>query len=81
MSIQENQAFLGECKWKNTPTDMAVIEKLLERGALFPFQEKWYYVFSKTGFTDSAIAYGRQHGVTMISFADLLRAVPHRAKP
>lgn len=81
MSIQENQAFLGEYKWKNTPTDMAVIEKLLERGALFPFQEKWYYVFSKTGFTDSAIAYGRQHGVTMISFADLLRAVPHRAKP
>ncbi|MBQ7840501.1 MAG: ATP-binding protein [Lachnospiraceae bacterium] len=71
MAVLDNQALLGECKWKNTPVDTAVIEKLLERGALFPYQQKWYYIFSKTGFTDKAMEYGSSHRIVMISFDEM----------
>lgn len=71
MAIFEEKALLGECKWRNAPVDVAVVQKLLERGTLFPYQEKWYYLFSKAGFTDKTLEYGKDNHVKMISFAEM----------
>ena len=73
MAVSGNQALLGECKWHNTPVDTAVIKKLLERGSLFSYPEKWYYLFSKTGFTEKALEYGNENHVTMITFQEMNR--------
>lgn len=43
---------LCECKWKNEKTDRDVLEKLLEKGELFGFKEKVFFLFSKSGFTE-----------------------------
>ncbi len=71
MAVFEEKALLCECKWRNAPIEVAVIRKLLERGTLFPYQEKWYYLFSKTGFTKEALEYGKTNHVKMISFDEM----------
>ena len=42
----------GECKYRDRQTDMQVYENLVERSQLLPsFKEKYYMLFSKSGFT------------------------------
>lgn len=55
MAIQEPYVLIGECRWKNTPVDMDTVHMLLERGGLFHYSEKFYFLFSKSGFVDSVI--------------------------
>lgn len=43
---------LCECKWKNEKTDRDVLERLLEKGELFGFKEKVFFLFSRSGFTE-----------------------------
>ena len=57
MAIQEPYVLLGECKWRNNPVDMDTVHTLLERGGLFYYPEKYYFLFSKSGFVDSVIDY------------------------
>lgn len=71
MAVHEEKALFAECKWRNAQVEPAVIQKLLERGSLFSYNEKFYYLFSKTGFTKGALAYGRENQVNMISFAEM----------
>lgn len=71
MAVFEDKMLLGECKWRNVAVDVGVIEKLLERGKLFHHQEKWYYLFSKTGFTENALEFGNANYVKMISFEEM----------
>ena len=71
MAVFENQALLGECKWRNSPVDKPIVQRLLERGNLFSYEEKWYFIFSKTGFTDAALEYGKRHLVRMITFHEM----------
>ncbi len=71
MAVFEDKALLGECKWRNAPVDVSVVQKLLERGMLFTYREKWHYLFSKAGFTEQALTYGKEHHVKMISFEEM----------
>lgn len=44
-------AIFSECKWRNEPVDTDVIKSLQEKSALFPHPIKFWYIFSKRGFT------------------------------
>lgn len=44
---------IGECKWRNEPADVDVLDTLVRRGALLGERIDRYYVFSKSGFTDA----------------------------
>ena len=59
MAVQDSSALFGECKWRNAPIDMDVVHVLIERGELFQFSEKYYMLFSKSGFTQSVIDYAK----------------------
>lgn len=72
MAIYDDKAILGECKWRNVPIDLPVVKKLLDRSLLFPNLEKYYFLFSKTGFTEKALEYGTSNNIHMISFAQML---------
>ncbi len=68
----KDKALFGECKWTNKPADKAVLDSLLEKGELFNFPNKYYYLFSKTGFTDSCVEAARQNrNITLVSYADI----------
>lgn len=53
VAVQQTAALLGECKWRNELTDIDVLRLLQDRSALLPYQENYYMIFSKSGFTDS----------------------------
>lgn len=69
-----NTAVFGECKWKNANVDIGVLETLIERSELFHYENKHYYLFSKTDFTKSCINRAEEMGnVTLVRYADILK--------
>lgn len=69
MSVMDKSAFFGECKWRREKVDISVIETLIDKGELFVYSEKYYYLFSKSGFRDDAIKYAEKNrNVKLITF-------------
>lgn len=66
------QLLLGECKWTNSLVDKDVLDDLLDQGALFTADAKFYYLFAKTGFTEKCrIAAQNQGNVILITFEEM----------
>ncbi|MGN1304648.1 MAG: ATP-binding protein [Oscillospiraceae bacterium] len=62
----------AECKWKNELTDKDVLEKLMSRSDLLKCNNKYLYLFSKSGFTDKCAALADSLGnVTLVKFEDM----------
>lgn len=52
----EDNAIFGECKWKNQPVGLAVLNDLIRKSAIFSqYKSKTYILFSKAGFTKELI--------------------------
>lgn len=72
MAIQDNQALLGECKWRNAPVNREILEQLLDRGCLFHYDKISYFLFSKTGFTEDVLEYEEaDSSLYLVSFGDI----------
>lgn len=72
MSVLDKKALFGECKWKKEKTGLEILKTLQERGELFTYPEKYYYLFSKSSFDDEIISAARQYrNVTLISFEEM----------
>lgn len=62
----------AECKWKNELTDKDVLEKLLHRSNLIRCNNKYLYLFSKSGFTDKCTALADSLGnVILVKYEDM----------
>lgn len=73
MSVVEDKALFAECKWRNEKVDVEVINTLIERGELFHYLEKHYFVFSKSGFMENALEYARQNSkVHLVDFNHMI---------
>lgn len=71
--ISEENILLGECKWKNTNVDLAVLQVLLQRGEdLFSWQNKAYFAFSKTDYSDEAKKFAQEHDIQLITFQQMV---------
>jgi AAA+ ATPase superfamily predicted ATPase len=70
---ENEQAIFGECKWRNEKIDKKTVEQLIEKTKMFyRFEEKHYYLFSRSGFTSSAIKYAaKQANIQLIEFNDM----------
>lgn len=69
----KDTALFGECKWTNQKTDEGVLETLLHRSRLFSYHRPYFYLFSKSGFTNGCIERAAQLGnVTLVSYTDIL---------
>lgn len=71
ISIDNSAGFFGECKWKNEPISQAVLEKLIHRSNLFKYPKKYYYLFSKSGFTDSCKELAKEVDCHLITFDEM----------
>ena len=68
----KDTALFGECKWRNEKVDLDVLETLIERGELFHFKNKYYYVFSKNGFTKGCMEKAAEmQNVILVSYKDM----------
>lgn len=74
MAENGTEAIFGECKWRNEPVDVDVLETLQERSGLFQYQKQTYMIFSKSGFTEKLKqSASKQKNVRLISFEDMNR--------
>ena len=72
MAVQDDQALLGECKWRNNDINMKILSQLLERGKLFHYEKQYYMLFSKTGFTNDVREYvSNTLNLKLVSFNDI----------
>jgi len=74
MAIDNNgSAIFAECKWTNAKADVGVLENLIRRGGLFNYRNKYYYIFSKNGFTEKCIEEAEKNpDVKLIEFKDMI---------
>ena len=49
----KKEIIFGECKWKNDKVGPDVYSELKKKAAMFSERELYYYIFSKSGFTES----------------------------
>lgn len=72
VALSDKQILLGECKWRNEKVDVKVLKMLVERGELLTYPEKYYYVFSKSGFEENVEETAQQYGIRTVSFAEMV---------
>jgi len=70
-SSETNAVFLGECKWRNKQVDASTLRTLLARGAFFSNPIKYYFVFSKSGFTKECIDLAKRVDAFLIPFSEM----------
>jgi len=46
----EKKAIFCECKWTNEQVDSRVLDSLVDKAEMFDFEDKYYMLFSKSGF-------------------------------
>lgn len=51
VALGDGEIILGECKWRNQLLDIQVYKDLIRKARLFPQENKYFYLFSKTGFS------------------------------
>lgn len=66
-----NKALFAECKWQNEPTSLKVLQKLQERSKAFGYTEKYYYLFSKSGYTKECCANASHPFVHLLRFEEM----------
>ena len=66
----KHKALFADCKWQNEPTSLKVLNKLQQRSALFNYDESYYYLFAKSGFTPECYKVASPY-IQLISFDEL----------
>ncbi|MCL2774445.1 MAG: DUF234 domain-containing protein [Oscillospiraceae bacterium] len=47
-----DKVLFAECKWTNKKVDSQILNNLIEKAAMFNYEDKYYILFSKSGFTE-----------------------------
>ncbi len=75
MGTDKDSALFAECKWTNEKVNLGILETLLERSKLFPYKNKYFYLFAKNGFTKGCMEKAAEMGnVTLVTYQDMLKA-------
>ncbi|WDU83040.1 ATP-binding protein [Caloramator sp. Dgby_cultured_2] len=59
VALNKDNIIFGECKWKNQLVGMETLRDLMEKSTLFNHPNKYYILFSKSGFTDELVEYAK----------------------
>lgn len=70
-SDDERDGYFGECKWKNELIPRSVLEKLITNSEIFQYPIKHYYLFSKSGFTDSCQELAKKINCQLFTFEEM----------
>jgi len=71
----KDTALFAECKWTAEQVDLTVLKMLLERSELFPYKNKHFFLFSKSGFTKSCEEKANELGnVSLVTYGEIVKA-------
>jgi len=69
-----SSALFCECKWTNEKINSGVLDTLIERSRLFHYEQVWFYLFAKSGFTKGCLEKAAELGnVSLISFDEIAK--------
>jgi hypothetical protein len=72
----KDTALFAECKWTNEKVDLSVLETLIERGDLFPYKDKHYFLFSRSGFTKGCVDRAKELGnVSLVTYEEIVKTL------
>ena len=72
LTCRKDNILFCECKWTNAPMDIDVLIDLIRKSELFNYKNKWFWLFSKTGFTDKLAAKASKHAnIRLIRFDEM----------
>ena len=76
IAFNGRNAIFGECKWRSDPIDLSVLKELKRKASLFcGFDKRYYYLFSKSGFTSGvAEEAGRDGSVRLVTLEEIYGA-------
>ena len=64
----DDHAVFGECVWSDDPADADVLNSLIERSRLLRYNNRYYYLFSRSGFSDECADLAHQTGANLVMF-------------
>lgn len=68
----DSSAMFSECKWRNTLFDCKELTDLIDASLLFDFQDKYYTLFSKSGFNKAVLMQAKlDKKITLYTLKDL----------
>lgn len=71
----KDTALFAECKWTAEQVDLTVLKMLIERSELFPYKNKHFFLFSKSGFTKSCEEKANELGnVSLVTYGEIVKA-------
>ena len=72
----KDTALFAECKWTAEKVELVVLERLIERSKLFPYQNTHFFLFSKSGFTKGCADMATKLGnVSLVTYDDIVKAI------
>jgi hypothetical protein len=76
VGMNKESALFGECKFRNEKCGLSVLNQLFERSQLLKVKKRYYYIFSKSGFTKKIIeAAEHRRDVTLVGIDDLFNNI------
>ena len=73
LAFHKDSALFCECKWRSAPVDIDTLSALEAKSNLFSYANKWFWLFSKAGFTDRLNSLAEQRtDVRLVCFEDML---------
>jgi len=74
VAYDNDNLIIGECKWQNKKVGMDVLTHLIEKGWLFDKRNKYYALFSKSGFTEDVLKFSENNpNVILFGLKDIER--------
>lgn len=74
MGSKANQGIFCECKFENKPFDIKELDDLLCSSEIFKeITKKYYYVFSKSGYTKAVIDKSKEFNIKLLTIDDLFK--------
>lgn len=70
-TADEYVGYFGECKWENEPISADILKKLIDLSSLFKYPQKYYFLFSKSGFTAFCQKLAQKVNCHLISFEQM----------
>lgn len=72
----KNTALFAECKWTAEKVDLSILETLTVRSNLFPYLNKHFFLFSKSGFTQCCVNKAIELGnVSLVTYGEIVKAL------
>ena len=72
----KDTALFAECKWTAEKVDLSVLETLIARSNLFPYQNKHFFLLSKSGFTKGCEDKANELGnVSLVVYGEIVKAL------